>query len=107
MSKTTKRTEKNMKSLLLVGVFAVIAMETNLAKAGANCHCRTSVGERVQVGNVTCIKTNDGLKEARCEFVLNNTAWKLTGKLCPLTHFNSQEKERRISTALVDFKTSN
>ncbi|MBA4783281.1 MAG: hypothetical protein H2045_08710 [Rhizobiales bacterium] len=70
-----------------------------------NCHCRTATSELVEVGNITCIKTNEGLREARCEFVLNNTAWKLTGNLCPLTQNQLSGDADRFSSATLDFSS--
>lgn len=73
------------------------------AIAGASCFCRTAHGERVEVGNFTCLKTNDGLMEAQCDYVLNNTAWKFTGNACPSVHLEEDDKTKKISVAKIDF----
>jgi hypothetical protein len=54
------------------------------AVAGEKCYCRNANGEHVEVGKVACLKTNTGMQEAVCGMVLNNTAWKFTGKPCPV-----------------------
>ena len=89
---------------LISGVAITVSAIPTTAEAGAKCHCRSSVGERIQVGNYTCIKTNEGLKEARCEYVLNNTSWKFTGKGCPFTHYQPNKEAQPYSTATIDFQ---
>lgn len=82
----------------------ISAILPSVAEAKSACHCRTAIGERVLVGNYTCIKTPTGLKEARCDFVLNNTAWKLTGNLCPsvnLTPFKDQKPLTMTALAIL------
>ena len=101
----TSRLFSFWKSAIAVSVFALLPfITTTTAEAGAKCHCRNSHGERIQVGNYTCIKTNEGLKEARCEYVLNNTSWKFTGKGCPFTHYQPNKDAQPYSTATIDFK---
>lgn len=87
---------------LILGLAAPLILTTSV-NAGPHCHCRTANSELVEVGNYTCIKTNEGLREARCEFVLNNTAWKLTGKLCPIGFNKLNPKDLRINIARIDF----
>jgi len=67
-----------------LAIKAMLLAGTGTAFADDTCYCRTSTGERVAIGEVACLKTNSGLQEARCGFVLNNTAWKFTGNPCPL-----------------------
>ncbi len=62
--------------ILLAGICTAFGDET--------CYCRTSTGAHVALGKTACLKTNSGMQEARCGMVLNNTAWKFTGKPCPL-----------------------
>lgn len=88
---------------VVIGLAAPIILTTP-ATAEPHCHCRTAKSELVEVGNYTCIKTNEGLREARCEFVLNNTAWKFTGKLCPVGFNRHDQKEPSQSVARIDFK---
>ena len=57
---------------------------TPAAIAERTCYCRTATGEKLEVGRVTCLKTNKGMREARCDLVLNNTAWIFTGNHCPV-----------------------
>jgi hypothetical protein len=71
------------------------------AIAGQQCYCRTATGEHVEVGNVACLKTNSGPQEARCEMVLNNTAWIFTGQPCPLAG-RTRRPGARTETALAE-----
>lgn len=89
---------------LISGVAMAVSSIPTTAEAGAKCHCRSSVGERIQVGNYTCIKTNEGLKEARCEYVLNNTSWKFTGKGCPFTHYQPNKEAQPYRRRRLIFK---
>jgi hypothetical protein len=67
-----------------LGIAVILLTITGSAFAENNCYCRTSTGRHVEVGNAACLKTNSGLQEARCDMVLNNTAWIFTGNPCPL-----------------------
>ena len=69
---------------------ALLLVSTGAAFAASNCYCRTSTGEHVAVGELACLKTNNGMQEARCGYVLNNTAWKITGNSCPLAWHGSK-----------------
>jgi hypothetical protein len=73
-----------------LGIAAILLAGTCTAVADDTCFCRTSSGERVAVGETACLKTNSGPREARCGFVLNNTAWKFTGNSCPLVSYGSR-----------------
>ena len=50
--------------------------------AGENCTCRYEDAE-VEEGKTACIRTNNGMRMARCERVLNNTSWKFLEQPCP------------------------
>lgn len=91
------------KSIAIAPVFIALTLSLPAAGAGNKCHCRTATSELVEVGNYSCIKTNEGLREARCEFVLNNTAWKLTGNLCPIGLYLDGGKNSRFTVARIDF----
>jgi len=67
-----------------LGITTILLASTGTAFADDACYCRTSTGEHVAVGETACLKTNSGMREARCGFVLNNTSWKFTGNPCPL-----------------------
>jgi hypothetical protein len=67
-----------------LGIATILLATGAAAYADATCYCRTSTGEHVAVGETACLKTNSGMREARCGFVLNNTSWKFTGNACPL-----------------------
>ncbi|WP_136657157.1 hypothetical protein [Nitratireductor sp. XY-223] len=50
---------------------------------GINCSCVAN-GQRVQLGELFCIRTASGKQFlARCERVLNNTSWKRLQDGCP------------------------
>ncbi|MBX2805981.1 MAG: hypothetical protein KTR19_08420 [Hyphomicrobiales bacterium] len=68
-------------SSLIIGIGVVFIAA---ASAETTCYCRTATGEKLEVGKFACLKTNMGLREARCDLVLNNTAWIFTGKTCPV-----------------------
>ncbi len=82
-------TLRGFRTSIGLSIAIILLLSTSTANAEKTCYCRTSTGERVEVGTVTCLKTNNGPKEARCGFVLNNTAWKFTGKSCPLAQRES------------------
>lgn len=63
-------------------IFAGLLIGQSLAEA--NCFCRHKDGHVIE-GQTTCIKTNSGMKLARCEKVLNNTSWKLLNQPCPVS----------------------
>jgi hypothetical protein len=69
---------------LCLGLIAASLVSASAADAERKCYCRTATGQRLEVGTVTCLKTNYGLQEARCGMVLNNTAWIFTGNKCPI-----------------------
>jgi hypothetical protein len=82
----------------LVGLAASMIL---LAGAGAGagvaddtCYCRTASGARVAVGGTACLKTNGGMQEARCGFLLNNPSWKFTGRPCPQASREGQPRSR-------------
>jgi hypothetical protein len=84
-----------------VGIALILLASTCTAFAESTCYCRTSTGERVAVGDIACLKTNAGMQEARCGFVLNNTAWKLTGNPCPLAwHRSKQDRNTELAIFL-------
>lgn len=89
-------------SCIGLGIAVILLVNTGAAIADKTCYCRTSTGERVEVGKVACLKTNSGLQEARCDFVLNNTAWKFTGNPCPLAGRGfTQDKKIALATILA------
>jgi hypothetical protein len=67
-----------------LGVAVLLLAGAGAAVADDDCYCINSTGGRVTVGDVACLKTNRGMREARCGMVLNNTSWIFTGKSCPL-----------------------
>lgn len=72
------------RALVCIMIVLTSLVSADTALAGRDCYCRTSTGEHVEVGKLACMETSDGPKEARCGFVLNNTAWKFTGNTCPV-----------------------
>ena len=85
-----------------LGVALILLAGTCTASGDDTCYCRTSTGEHVALGNTACLKTNSGMQEARCGMVLNNTAWKFTGKPCPLaSNGGKPEKKSELATILV------
>ena len=83
-----------------LGVALILLVGTGAAFGDDTCYCRTSTGAHVALGNTACLKTNNGMQEARCGMVLNNTAWKFTGKPCPLAS-NGGKRERNSELATI------
>jgi len=83
-----------------LGTTAALLVSTCAAFADNTCYCRTSTGEHVAVGDIACLKTNGGMQEARCGYVLNNTAWKFTGKPCPLA-WHGSERGKNAEVAII------
>ena len=70
--------------IMWLGIAAATLVSASAAENDRKCYCRTATGQKLEVGKLTCIKTNKGLREARCGLVLNNTAWIFTGRQCPI-----------------------
>jgi hypothetical protein len=85
-----------------LGVALILLAGTCTAFSDDTCYCRTSTGKHVALGETACLKTNSGMKEARCGMVLNNTAWKFTGKPCPLvSNGGKRGKYSELATVLA------
>jgi hypothetical protein len=85
-----------------LGVALILLAGTGTAFGDDNCYCRTSTGKHVALGETACLKTNSGMQEARCGMVLNNTAWKFTGKPCPLVSDGGEHgKYSKLATIVV------
>ena len=52
------------------------------ATAGPNCTCRFA-GNNYKTGTIMCIRG----KLSKCDFVLNNTAWKTISNTCPQVRY--------------------
>lgn len=59
-------------TLMVLGISSVAVM------AGPNCTCRFA-GQNYKEGSVLCIRG----KLSKCDFVLNNTSWKIIADTCP------------------------
>ncbi len=69
-----------MKSLLPI---LLIVAGSSPAPAAPRCACIAN-GERIQEGQITCIRPRYGTPFlARCEIVLNNTSWTKLQEGCP------------------------
>ena len=85
-----------------LGVALILLAGTCAAFGDDTCYCRTSTGAHVALGKTACLKTNGGMQEARCGMVLNNTAWKFTGKPCPLaSNGGNSGKNSEVATVLA------
>ena len=66
-------------NILRISIAAgAIALLSGSAIAGPNCTCRFA-GQNYKTGSVMCIRG----KLAKCDFVLNNTSWKIIAQTCP------------------------
>ncbi len=84
-----------------LGAALIFLVSTCAAFGDDTCYCRTSTGEHVALGGTACLKTNSGMQEARCGMVLNNTAWKFTGRPCPLTWHGGKDEKNPALTAIL------
>jgi hypothetical protein len=55
----------------------------NWAPKKPTCNCRAN-GIRFELGEITCIKTINGLVRARCQLEQNNTNWQVLSKNCEI-----------------------
>lgn len=70
-----------IKNSIYSGIIAgalVVAGFASFAQAGPNCTCRYA-GQNFKTGAVMCIRG----KLSKCDFVLNNTSWKIIAETCP------------------------
>ena len=85
-----------------LGITLILLVTTYTAFGGDACYCRTSTGKHVAVGDTACLNVDGAMQEARCGFVLNNTAWKFTGKSCPQAwHGSKHGMNSELATILV------
>ncbi len=66
-----------------VTIFAAITFSAP-GFAGPDCTCRGN-GKDIAEGQIVCLNLPSGAVLARCDRVLNNTAWKTIQKGCPLS----------------------
>ncbi len=65
-----------MKHILITLV--VLGISSAAALGGPNCTCRFA-GQNYKEGSIMCIRG----KLSKCDFVLNNTSWKVIAETCP------------------------
>jgi len=70
-----------MHRMLAALIFAGALVPASMA--AADCTCRGRDGLAFQLGEMVCLNTASGPRLARCEMVLNNSSWKVTGESCP------------------------
>jgi len=63
--------------------FAMFVASSAVALAGPSCTCRFK-GESYAIDSCVCLSTSEGPRLACYGFVLNNTSWNFTKKLCPV-----------------------
>jgi len=73
---------KMLKQILFAVSFIGVTFVASPSFAGPDCSCRHKGGDTPE-GQTACIRTNQGMKLARCERVLNNTSWKMLEQSCP------------------------
>ncbi len=87
--------------MLRLALAATIALVAMPAIAGENCTCRYKDAE-VEEGKTACIRTNKGLRMARCERVLNNTSWKFLELPCPYAFLERDQNITPIDPAMLE-----
>lgn len=85
---------------MFLGLLTTLLVSAAAADTGKKCYCRTATGQKLELGQVTCLKTNKGMREARCDMVLNNTAWIFTGNPCPVAEGNGESGDDFARTRL-------
>ena len=55
-----------------------------------DCFCNTADGRQVAFGSVVCLTVGGRSFLARCDMVLNNTAWRDTGQICPMSSLSDR-----------------
>lgn len=63
--------------------FAIFMLSSGIAFAGESCTCRFK-GQSFAIDSCVCLSTSEGPRMACCGYVLNNTSWNFTKKLCPV-----------------------
>ena len=63
--------------------FAILMAGSGSVLAGENCTCRFK-GQSFALDSCVCLSTSEGPRMACCGYVLNNTSWNFTKKLCPV-----------------------
>ena len=72
-----------MRSLLAISAIFTLAMAGAVHAGGdGTCQCRAN-GGNYDLNTVVCIRNGSLSFLARCEMVLNNTAWKKLADSCP------------------------
>lgn len=79
-----------------LSIAIILLLGAATALAGEKCYCRNAKGEHVEVGKTACLKTSKGMQEAVCGMVLNNTAWKFTGKSCPVAENRGKHDKKAV-----------
>ena len=72
---------------IMIFVATTCLQYASYAHAGENCTCRYD-GKDIVEGQSVCMRTANGMQMAKCDRVLNNTAWKFTGTPCPYADLN-------------------
>lgn len=67
-----------MRQIFCMVAMAALLWSSSTAVAGPNCTCRYA-GQNFKTGAIMCIRG----KLSRCDFVLNNTSWKVLADTCP------------------------
>lgn len=70
-----------------IALYAVMTLSTP-SFAGPDCTCRGN-GKDIAEGQIVCLNLPSGAVLARCDRVLNNTAWKTIQKGCPTSRLQN------------------
>ena len=79
--------------LVLALVPSLAAPDTNLGGKVIECYCTDTYGERVELGESTCLFVDGRSFIARCEMSLNNPIWRDTGVECTTSRLLPIESE--------------
>lgn len=75
------------RAVLPVLALALAAPQPALAqeRPPAECYCRNTQGQRVEMGRTVCLRVDGRSFLARCEMSLNTPMWRETGEDCVLS----------------------
>ena len=69
-------------ALILVALGAPAGADVESGGRVIECYCTDSAGGRVELGQEICLTVDGRAFMALCEMVLNNPAWRDTGRGC-------------------------
>ncbi len=60
-----------------------------------DCYCTDSTGDRVELGQIICLRVDGRSFMARCEMALNNPFWREVGEGCATSRLSPLPQSRK------------